>query len=206
MMGKWKFNLFLHCPLYRLTTTFPHSRHHFKVDALKMCLYPPFQLQVFLLSLHIVPHHARIAHLAENDNVNNSFAGKGLTCPEEEAGHRKISGIILLILAGLGFLTNLMVMIIILTKKRVRRWSLGLIFHQCLVDCFRACILIPLGRSLLECQPVLKCSLLETAFLLFATVSTVSIGILTIHNFGTSNRRSSRSAFERLTGNDVSGH
>ena len=138
--------------------------------------FPPLQLLLLLLSLHLAPHHTRIVHLARNDNDNNSTQeGKGLKCPEEEASHRKISATILLVLAGLGCLANMVVMMIILAKRTVRRWSLGLIFHQCIVDCSRACILIPLGRSLLECQPVLKCSLLETAFLLLATVSTVSI-------------------------------
>ena len=137
------------------------------------------RLLFLLLSLHLVPHDSRTVHLVKTiDNVNNTSARKGLTCPEEEAEHRKISATILLVLAGLGCLANMVVMIIIMIKKRVRRWSLGLIFHQCIVDCSRACILIPLGRSLLECQPVLKCSLLETAFLLLATVSTVSIRLV----------------------------
>ena len=135
-------------------------------------------LFLLILSLHLVPHDTRTVHLVKTiDNVNNSSSvKKGLTCPEEEAEHRKISATILLVLAGCGCLVNMVVMTIILAKKRVRRWSLGLIFHQCVVDCSRACILIPLGRSLLECQPVLRCSLIETAFLLLATVSTVSIG------------------------------
>ncbi|KAJ8886342.1 hypothetical protein PR048_012553 [Dryococelus australis] len=55
------------------------------------------------------------------------------------------------------------------------RWSLGLVFHQALVDCARAAILIPLGVSIFKCQPVNKCSLVETAFLLLVTVSTVNI-------------------------------
>ena len=137
-------------------------------------IYRP--LLLFFLSLSQPSCKGRIVHLAGNVKDNNtSSAAKGLKCPEEDAGHRKISATILLVLAGLGCLANMVVMFIILAKKRVRRWSLGLIFHQCVVDCARACILIPLGRSLLECQPVLKCSLLETAFLLLATVSTVSI-------------------------------
>lgn len=55
------------------------------------------------------------------------------------------------------------------------RWSQGLLFHQALVDCARAAILMPLGTSILNCKPVNKCSLVETAFLLLVTVSTVNL-------------------------------
>lgn len=48
-------------------------------------------------------------------------------------------------------------------------------FHQALVDCCRAGILIPLAVSILRCEPVKKCSLVETAFLLLVTVSTVNM-------------------------------
>ena len=140
-----------------------------------MTSFPAPHLLLLFLSISIPFHDTRMVHIARNDaDTTNSSARKGLKCAEDEAGHRKISATILLVLAGLGCLANMIVMIIILAKKRVRRWSLGLIFHQCVVDGARASILIPLGRSLLECQPVLKCSLLETAFLLLATVSTVS--------------------------------
>lgn len=44
-----------------------------------------------------------------------------------------------------------------------------------MVDCARAAILIPLGLSILRCEPVKKCSLVETAFLLLVTVSTVNM-------------------------------
>lgn len=43
------------------------------------------------------------------------------------------------------------------------------------MDCARAAILLPLGSSILNCQPVNKCSLVETAFLLLVTVSTVNM-------------------------------
>ena len=55
------------------------------------------------------------------------------------------------------------------------RWSQGLLFHQAMVDCARAAILMPLGTSILHCRPVNKCSLVETAFLLLVTVSTVNL-------------------------------
>lgn len=57
----------------------------------------------------------------------------------------------------------------------VPRWSQGLLFHQAMVDCARAAILLPLGSSILNCQPMTKCSLVETAFLLLVTVSTVNM-------------------------------
>jgi len=44
-----------------------------------------------------------------------------------------------------------------------------------MVDCARAAILLPLGVSIYKCQPVNKCSLVETAFLLLVTVSTVNM-------------------------------
>ncbi|KAF0771946.1 G PROTEIN RECEP F1 2 domain-containing protein [Aphis craccivora] len=44
-----------------------------------------------------------------------------------------------------------------------------------MVDCARAAILIPLAHSLLYCVPVKKCSLVETAFLLLVTVSTINM-------------------------------
>lgn len=55
------------------------------------------------------------------------------------------------------------------------RWSQGLLFHQGLVDGVRASILIPLGISVLRCQSLRRCSLLETTFVLLVTVSTVNM-------------------------------
>ncbi|CAH2010075.1 unnamed protein product, partial [Acanthoscelides obtectus] len=55
------------------------------------------------------------------------------------------------------------------------RWSQGLLFHQGAVDCARAALLLPLGVSILHCQPVHRCSLVETAFLLLVTVATVNM-------------------------------
>ena len=61
--------------------------------------------------------------------------------------------------------------------------GLGLVVHQCLVDCARAALLFPLGWSLLTCQHVTpKCSLIETAFLCLATVSAVSVTLLIMRN------------------------
>ncbi|XP_077288430.1 uncharacterized protein LOC143912864 [Arctopsyche grandis] len=78
-------------------------------------------------------------------------------------------------LGALGVVANLALMAVILSKRQLRRWSQGLLFHQALVDCARAAILLPLGISIFKCQPVNKCSLVETAFLLLVTVSTVNM-------------------------------
>ncbi|XP_054262056.1 uncharacterized protein LOC128986011 isoform X2 [Macrosteles quadrilineatus] len=82
---------------------------------------------------------------------------------------------IIFILGGLGMSANLALMMLILAKKQLRRWSQGLLFHQAMVDCARAAILIPLAVSIMRCEPIKKCSLLETAFLLLVTVSTVNM-------------------------------
>ncbi|XP_046493337.1 uncharacterized protein [Neodiprion pinetum] len=78
-------------------------------------------------------------------------------------------------LGALGMGANVILMALILAKRHLRRWSQGLLFHQAMVDCARAAILLPLGLSILNCQPVNKCSLVETAFLLLVTVSTVNM-------------------------------
>ncbi|XP_060829743.1 uncharacterized protein LOC132914558 isoform X2 [Bombus pascuorum] len=78
-------------------------------------------------------------------------------------------------LGALGMGANFLLMALILAKRQLRRWSQGLLFHQAMVDCARAAILLPLGSSILNCQPMTKCSLVETAFLLLVTVSTVNM-------------------------------
>ncbi|ODN03783.1 hypothetical protein Ocin01_02899 [Orchesella cincta] len=57
----------------------------------------------------------------------------------------------------------------------VGRWSSGLMLHGTLVDGARAALLIPLGFSVLRCQPVTRCSLVDTAFLLLATVTSLNL-------------------------------
>ncbi|KAG8189586.1 hypothetical protein JTE90_023655 [Oedothorax gibbosus] len=83
--------------------------------------------------------------------------------------------VVLFSLALLGMGANTFLMFLILTKKPLRRWSQGLLFHQGLVDCARASLLIPLGISVLLCKRMPNCSIVETAFLLLVTVSTVNI-------------------------------
>ncbi len=55
------------------------------------------------------------------------------------------------------------------------RWSSGLMLHGTLVDGARAALLLPLGFSVLRCQPVTRCSLVDTAFLLLATVTSLNL-------------------------------
>nr|XP_022918774.1 uncharacterized protein LOC111427742 isoform X3 [Onthophagus taurus] len=78
-------------------------------------------------------------------------------------------------LGSMGMAANIGLMAVILANRQLRRWSQGLLFHQGVVDCARAALLLPLGMSILHCQPVHKCSLVETAFLLLVTVATVNM-------------------------------
>ncbi|XP_047986136.1 uncharacterized protein LOC125226253 isoform X5 [Leguminivora glycinivorella] len=103
--------------------------------------------------------------------TNSSILNHTRHCPPGGAA----SAAALLALSGLGMSANLALMTVILSKKQLRRWSHGLLFHQAIVDCARAAILLPLGIAVFRCQPVYKCSLVETAFLLLVTVSTVNM-------------------------------
>jgi len=104
---------------------------------------------------------------------NETFYRKRIpiTCEESD----KISAVILTSLGGMGVLANVILIVIILIKKPLRRWSQGLIFHQAIVDCARAAILLPMGRSFFLCEAISKCALVETTFLLLVTVSTVNL-------------------------------
>ena len=57
---------------------------------------------------------------------------------------RKVSGTVLLVLGSLGCSTNLLVVLVLLFSSPA---GLGLVVHQCLVDCARAAILFPLGNN-----------------------------------------------------------
>jgi len=94
-----------------------------------------------------------------------------LVCDEDQ----KMSAVILTSLGSMGVMANLALIAIILIKRPLRRWSQGLIFHQALVDCARAGILLPMGNSIFLCEAISKCSLVETTFLLLVTVSTVNL-------------------------------
>ncbi|XP_035428920.1 uncharacterized protein LOC118261954 isoform X8 [Spodoptera frugiperda] len=103
--------------------------------------------------------------------TNSSVVNNTRHCPPGGAA----SAAALLALSSLGMSANLALMAVILSKKQLRRWSHGLLFHQAIVDLARAAILLPLGIAVFRCQPVYKCSLVETAFLLLVTVSTVNM-------------------------------
>nr|XP_037875013.1 uncharacterized protein LOC105841761 isoform X2 [Bombyx mori] len=103
--------------------------------------------------------------------ANSTMVNNTKHCPPGGAA----SAAALLALSSLGMSANIALMAVILSKKQLRRWSHGLLFHQAIVDCARAAILLPLGIAVFRCQPVYKCSLVETAFLLLVTVSTVNM-------------------------------
>ncbi|GIY25821.1 g_PROTEIN_RECEP_F1_2 domain-containing protein [Caerostris darwini] len=83
--------------------------------------------------------------------------------------------IVLFTIAALGMGANMFLMLLIVFKRPLRRWSQGLLFHQGLVDCSRASLLLLLGIGVLFCQRLPKCNIIETAFLLLVTVSTVNM-------------------------------
>ncbi|KAK2715539.1 uncharacterized protein LOC136039846 isoform X2 [Artemia franciscana] len=82
---------------------------------------------------------------------------------------------LLMTIASLGVAANLTLIVIILYHPPLRRWSLGLVFHQAIVDLLRGALLVPLGNSIMNCQPVPKCAILETAFILLVSVSSINL-------------------------------
>ena len=63
----------------------------------------------------------------------------------------------LMVLGSLGCSANLLVILVVILVSGCS--GLGLVVHQCVVDCARAALLFPLGWSLLTCTPVIpKCS------------------------------------------------
>jgi len=95
----------------------------------------------------------------------------GFICTEDQ----KVSAFLLTSLGVLGVTANIILIIVICFKGSFKSWTNGLLFHQAVVDLARSAILIPLGQSIYACQPVTKCSLVETTFLLLVTVSTVNL-------------------------------
>ncbi|XP_077485798.1 uncharacterized protein LOC144096791 [Amblyomma americanum] len=90
------------------------------------------------------------------------------------AGGAAAEAALLLALAALGMGTNCLLMGQVAARRR--GWAQGLLFHQGLVDCTRAGLLLPLGLALLLCQRAPpRCPVLESAFLLLVTVSTVNL-------------------------------
>ncbi|CAG2166762.1 unnamed protein product, partial [Oppiella nova] len=87
--------------------------------------------------------------------------------------------IILASIAGVGCLTNVLLMLLVIIRKPFKRyhrsWSQGLLLHQGLVDLGRALLVIPLAVSVMLCQRLSRCSIIDSAFLLLVTVSTVNM-------------------------------
>ena len=83
-------------------------------------------------------------------------------------------------------MANIALVVLVCLKKPSKRyhqsWSQGLLLHQALVDLGRAVLLIFLGTSVLICQKLSKCYLVDTSFLLLATVSTVNMLTLLIND------------------------
>ncbi|XP_022654721.1 uncharacterized protein LOC111247720 isoform X1 [Varroa destructor] len=104
-------------------------------------------------------------------------AGSGSCHPAQTS-----EAIVLFTIAFLGVSANLFLMSLILTKKSLRRWSQGLLFHQGFVDCVRALLLVPMGLSVLLCQRLPPCALIETCFLLLVTVSTVNLLVAVLND------------------------
>jgi len=107
----------------------------------------------------------------DNKTGNHPTNRHNFNCTDD----MNVSAFLLTSLGTLGIAANLLLCIVLLLKPPARRWSQGLLFHQAIVDLARSAILIPLGRSIFECHPVSKCSLVETTFLLLVTVSTVNL-------------------------------
>lgn len=93
---------------------------------------------------------------------------------------------VLFTMSVLGIMANIVLIILVCMKKPSKRyhqsWSQGLLLHQALVDLGRAFLLIFLGISVLTCQKLSKCYLIDTSFLLLATVSTVNMLTMLIND------------------------
>ncbi|XP_017784390.1 PREDICTED: uncharacterized protein LOC108568045 isoform X2 [Nicrophorus vespilloides] len=118
-----------------------------------------------------------VAMIGANLRFGSSAANASLNATKVFQCHPggTAEAVLIFALGSLGMGANLALMGIILANRQLRRWSQGLLFHQGAVDCARAALLLPLGMSILHCQPVNKCSLVETAFLLLVTVATVNM-------------------------------
>jgi len=103
------------------------------------------------------------------DNVTETKVQ--FVCTEDQ----QVSAFLLTSLGILGITANIILISVICCRRSFKSWSNGLLFHQAIVDLTRSAILIPLGQSIYQCQPVTKCSLVETTFLLLVTVSTVNL-------------------------------
>jgi len=104
-------------------------------------------------------------------NLNDTSREPRFLCTKDQ----QVSAFLLTSLGILGVAANIVLILVICFKGSFKSWTNGLLFHQAVVDLSRSAILIPLGQSIYACQPVTKCSLVETTFLLLVTVSTVNL-------------------------------
>jgi len=115
--------------------------------------------------------------------AKGNFAGPGASFDgEDEKKHEivctqedTVSAVLLSTVGLLGVSTNLFLILIIFINKHMRRWNHGLVVHQAMVELLRSVILLPLGKSLLNCHIIENCSFIETLFLLFVSVSTINL-------------------------------
>ena len=94
--------------------------------------------------------------------------------------------IVLFILSGLGITSNVALILLVCIKKPSKRyhqtWSQGLLLHQGIIDLGRSLLLVYLGISVLICEKLSKCFLIDTAFLLLVSVSTVNMLTMLIND------------------------
>ncbi|KAG8189749.1 hypothetical protein JTE90_012924 [Oedothorax gibbosus] len=112
-----------------------------------------------------------VGKIGANGSSSSTAIGGGSNCHPAQT----TEAIVLFTIAALGMGANMFLMLLIVFKRPLRRWSQGLLFHQGLVDCGRASLLLLLGVGVLFCQRLPKCNYIETAFLLLVTVSTVNM-------------------------------
>ena len=93
---------------------------------------------------------------------------------------------VLFTISILGIIMNAALILLVSLKKPSKRyhqtWSQGLLLHQGVVDLIRAAILIYLAMSVMTCQKLSKCFLVDTAFLLLVSVSTVNMLTMLIND------------------------
>lgn len=121
---------------------------------------------------------ASVPRLIPGPGISTSYSNGSAhepTCHPSE----NTEATILFSIAALGVLANVSLIALVAFKqplKRYRRsWSQGLLLHQGVVDLARSLLLIPLGISVVLCQRLTRCNIIDTAFLLLVSVSTVNM-------------------------------
>lgn len=121
---------------------------------------------------------ASVPRLIPGPGISTSYGNSTLhepTCHPSGATEATI----LFTIASLGVISNLSLILLVAFKKPLKRyrrsWSQGLLLHQGVVDLARSLLLIPLGVSVVMCQRLQKCGVIDTAFLLLVSVSTVNM-------------------------------